>query len=702
MRWFLVTLIWWCGASAIPSPSSDIWTCPEIFEASIVECTCDMPHTLRCVGAENSLLIIGNKLKESKTSISLLDCSIQNISVINGPLLNGISLHGLVISSGELNNISSDAFEKLKSPLQALGLPNNKFSSVPIFALKSLPELDRLDLSGNKIKTLDSNSFGVLKNLSFLDVSNNVVARISQNTFSGLLNLKTLRLRGNKLKMLTIMRLNNMPDLDDFDISQNIISDPLGPNSLPSINSLKDLDLSHNFINSIKTEALRGVKNLQSLILHHNQIDVIEDNAFLYLSNLIDLDLSHNRIVAVSSTSLAHLKKLISLDLNNNHLRAITSDLILPLKSLQSLKLDDNDISIIDSNAFINISSFKHLVLTDNPLNCDCNLKEFSKWLVNSSLPDNDKESAVCTTPPSLENGLLIKIPPNNFFCEDEEKPEPLYKKKINLKDYSYDGTNVKLLWSIDKDTTPYSCDAIYVYEEKGFKVVPLDTIPLKCNSTHLKNPHVLQMRVPEGIELKNYHRYVYCLALFQQGVTDDLILGCSDVIPLVQIQNHLEQEIAKIPKVISVQGNLTANGNLSIYVRTFPVTNCTINLILLDQEYVLLQRELDCLNPEYNLIGLTQGPYRICANIIYHSSTEQQKAKCITVFNRTSQNNYFLIIAMLFILSVLCFILLALVVGIRRILVKSKIQTHQCYIAPDSDKDQHNRYVKLLATTKV
>lgn len=95
-------------------------------------------------------------------SVSLLDCTIQNLTVITNPLLEGVSLHGLVISSGELREVDQVAFQGLKSSLQALGLPNNQLPSVPTSALKFLQDLERLDLSSNKIKSLDVNSFKVI------------------------------------------------------------------------------------------------------------------------------------------------------------------------------------------------------------------------------------------------------------------------------------------------------------------------------------------------------------------------------------------------------------------------------------------------------------------------------------------------------------------------------------------------------------
>lgn len=61
----LLSLFWWCGISAIPASGPSAWVCPEIYEQPIVECTCDMPHTLRCKGDSTAIPIIGTFLQIS-------------------------------------------------------------------------------------------------------------------------------------------------------------------------------------------------------------------------------------------------------------------------------------------------------------------------------------------------------------------------------------------------------------------------------------------------------------------------------------------------------------------------------------------------------------------------------------------------------------------------------------------------------------
>ncbi|CAH0550794.1 unnamed protein product [Brassicogethes aeneus] len=718
MWWMALALVWWSGTSAIPSPGPqpppEVWKCPVIAEQPIVECSCDMPHTLRCTGDRTAMEIIGRTLRSLTTAyVSLLDCTVQNVTSISEPLLEGVSLHGLVVSSGEIKYIDPKAFGSLKAPLQALGLPNNQLTAVPTLALKSLPELDRLDLSGNRMKTIDANSFKGLRNLSFIDLSDNLITKIASNTFENLPQLRIIRLRGNRLTLQSLSEFNPTSTIEELDISGNNLIGPLGPKTFPKMLQLKDLQLSHNSLSSIKMAALQGLIKLTSLRLHHNSIDVIEDHAFRNLTNLVSLDLAHNRIVAVSGASLAHLELLTELDLRHNFLRALTPDLVLPLKKLTTLKLDDNDISIVASDAIKATTVLKHLTLSENPLNCDCSLSEFANWLMNSTLSKEDKSTAVCTTPPSLENGLLIDVPAENLLCGDDEQESLMapyanpYKARINLNNFKYDGSKINLKWNVEDEASPYTCDKIFVYEEEGENEVLIENNSINCDSSELPDPTVLNITVPNTIELIEQHRYRYCIALFEAGQSDDesLILGCSEVIPLVrnaQVQPKNDYSM-KLSKVLAIQANLSSYGSLNIDVNVFPQSKCELNIAILEQSSLLSQRKINCTEPKYTFIGLNHGPYRVCANVIRPGlAIDLAKPKCITVFKKESKGFTGLDVAFVSIFLVLFFMVIALIWGVRKILLKPKVQTHQCFLPPEFEEQQHSRYVKLQATTKL
>lgn len=142
--------------------SDGSWKCPNITDNRSLECGCDVPLTLRCSGDVHSLAVISNSLRKSSSSVSILDCTLRNVTVLNeAAIFQGVSLSGLFISSGEIKRVHRLAFSGLKTPLQILGLPNNALSSVPSSSLQSLTSLDRLDLSNNEIKMLSPTDFVV-------------------------------------------------------------------------------------------------------------------------------------------------------------------------------------------------------------------------------------------------------------------------------------------------------------------------------------------------------------------------------------------------------------------------------------------------------------------------------------------------------------------------------------------------------------
>lgn len=138
------------------------WVCPNITQNRNldVECGCDIPLTLRCSGDVHGLGLIAEALRTSKSSVTLLDCTLKNVTVLSeARIFENVSLHGLFISSGEIKRVHRSAFLGMNTPLQTLGLPNNALTNVPSNSLQQLTSLDRLDLSNNKIKSLASTDF---------------------------------------------------------------------------------------------------------------------------------------------------------------------------------------------------------------------------------------------------------------------------------------------------------------------------------------------------------------------------------------------------------------------------------------------------------------------------------------------------------------------------------------------------------------
>ncbi|XP_017483008.1 PREDICTED: uncharacterized protein LOC108371901 isoform X2 [Rhagoletis zephyria] len=546
--------------SAIPVYDPTIeWKCPNVTSSRSLECGCDLPHTLRCTGDLHGLTVLASNLRESPYTISLLDCSLRNVTFLSdAKIFEGISLYGLVISSGEIKRVHKSAFLGIKGPLQALGLPANALLSVPWNSISTLTALERLDLSNNKIKALGTSDFAGLSNLVYLELSNNQISSISQRTFMNLRKLEVLKLGGNRLGdyPTSLKALTACYNLRQLDLSANNLNGPLTATTLPGLRNLESLELNRNLIKSIQNKALQNFSGLTSLSLRHNQIDVLQDHAFYGLGALENLDLSFNGIVAISSASLQHLTRLITLDLTHNFLRALTSDLITPLPSLQVLRLAGNDISIVAKNALDGARELKSLSMQDNPLSCDCTIRSFAEWLQVAKIQSSDLMSATCVTPPRLEGAPLIQVPLETLNCEMDnvekdnaniiEQLEAITRQNhtTHIKDLSEEivlhelhfsaDYGLILTWILNLSKNDYMCDAIFVYKEENINEILIDNSPIHCESKVLNGQNTVSVIVPDSSSLEIGESYRFCLVMVQEENHDaDLNVGCSNITKL-------------------------------------------------------------------------------------------------------------------------------------------------------------------------
>ncbi|KAH0547066.1 leucine-rich repeat-containing protein 15-like [Cotesia glomerata] len=694
------------------------WECPNITKKN-VECSCDFPHTLRCTGDRTALQTINSHLKSSQGAISLLDVTVTGISTLPAEFLQDVALHGLVVSTGELRRVNDNAFTGLVRPLQALGLPNNLLESVPTLALAQLNGLDRLDLSLNKLHTLEANSFKSLASLTYLDLSENLLSQLSPQAFGPLKQLRSLKMRGNRLSVSALSALRGLKNLEELDLSSNLLIGPLGPNLLPSMPKLRFLTLSENELINVQQGALVGLKNLSYLSLSHNQIDVLEDHSFKYLSTLTNLDLASNRIVAVSSASLAHLENLVTLDLTHNFLRSLTADLVIPLTSLQDLKLDDNDITMVSSDVPTSKLKLKRLSLADNPLNCDCTLLDFANWLSNSPLDEEEKNSAVCATPPALENGILVQVSPGSLLCGDPTPPlmtkVPLAGAQLTLKEFRYDKSGVNILWNVEPCSESYTCDSLIVYEATGSSEVEIESKTLHCDSRFMANPCSLSVTIP-ALNLQIGHKYRYCVVLLVPSDHEDLSLGlgCSDIITLEE--SHMTTNVSSISstvlpavrqdgqRITGVHVNVSEQGflHVDISLSSYEANSCELFVIVFAGEVPLHRKKLNCSLAYAEMTGLIPGRYKVCASFNDERLDESNgRSRCVEV--QAVKQSFEMIILVIVVVS--CLLFITVVVFVRSLIKKVKapqIQT-QCFMPAQELEITHKaHYIKLLATTKV
>lgn len=322
----------------------------------------------------------------------------------------------------------------------------------------------------------------------------------------------------------------------------------------------------------------------------------------------------------------------------------------------------------------------------------------------------------MCATPPSLENGVLKDIPTADLLCgEGEDAQEALVaspsapvKGHINLQRFFYNGRVVTLVWEVQEAAVPYSCDAIFVYEEEGPNEVLVGTTPLSCNSSLMQDPGALSVAVPNSENLLPGHKYRYCVVLLQssEAVQDDLflVLGCSDVIPLVDNTTDLAEHFppSPPPNVTSIFTSVTQDG-LTVAIAVNPRNNCEVNLAVFQNNALLTQKKVNCTNSIFTFGGLMGDSYRVCANVLPGSPGGEglHEPVCVKVAeHRLDRHTGWVSILTFFGLTVgVCFSIVGCVVIKNS---KPRPSGHKCFTPPENEGKQHNKYIKLQATTKL
>ena len=194
---------------------------------------------------------------------------------------------------------------------------------------------------------------------------------------------QALILAGNKLRIDTLITNTasqsaasttmaaNLSNIQYVDLSQNELRfhqvEPLHK-LFTQLQSLRALDLSNNYLESLQPSLFNGLKSLQFLSLSGNTIVYIERNTFQTLTNLKTLKLNNNLLRAVNAEWFNNVSlSLRDLDLSGNRLGAIRETDLVHVKHIERLNLSKNNISEIDENCLVD-SEIRELDISHNQL----------------------------------------------------------------------------------------------------------------------------------------------------------------------------------------------------------------------------------------------------------------------------------------------------------------------------------------------
>lgn len=217
----------------------------------------------------------------------------------------------------------------------------------------------------------------------------------------------------------------------------------------PALSSdIQVLDLHDNPLRNLPQEVFAniGLLNLQRLNLRATKLRSIHADAFLELRILIEVDLADNDLSSLPRDIFRGNERLRLVVLSNNPLTTLVADQFPPLPHLRMLMLDGCRLRSIHTNAFRNLKSLetidlrrnqltflrlvtfsvpalKTISLSGNPWRCDCRLREFKDWFLESTLGNED---LVCVEPSTQAGNKWRNVLSESMACAPEVRSSTL------------------------------------------------------------------------------------------------------------------------------------------------------------------------------------------------------------------------------------------------------------------------------------
>lgn len=153
------------------------------------------------------------------------------------------------------------------------------------------------------------------------------------------------------------------------------------------------MNLGHNSLHHVPTEALKSATFLRRVVLGGNAMAHLEEGALSHV-NVGELDLNHLcRLKTVGPGAFSSLPMLTKLEINHNpHLVYVSPAFAQNLTRLQRLEIAGNGLVALDEISSQAFPSLRVLDVRNNRFACSCYLS----WLLSSSFDLVNKSEVSC------------------------------------------------------------------------------------------------------------------------------------------------------------------------------------------------------------------------------------------------------------------------------------------------------------------
>nr|XP_009860830.1 slit homolog 3 protein isoform X2 [Ciona intestinalis]XP_026693342.1 slit homolog 3 protein isoform X2 [Ciona intestinalis] len=281
----------------------------------------------------------------------------------------------------------------IRKDVKTLTLSGNHLKLLDVGEISQFPDLEKLDLKKNMIMTIRT-SPAMMPKLTFLNLRLNNISGLSKTHLKSFPNLEVLTLQHNNI--------TKIPN-DLFKYNRKLIRLYIGPNPIKSFQS--------NWL---------GTLSLRSLALRNVSLTKIPSQLLLQ-KNLTYVDMSDNYITTIRNKTFSKLTKLKWLILENNRIANIQANAFNGATSLRMIDLSENNLKTLPGSVFSNISKERlNIELWENQFMCDCKMKDLKIWIEKMEALDPMADIRFkCKTPTRMHEQVSDQLNPEDFVCQN-------------------------------------------------------------------------------------------------------------------------------------------------------------------------------------------------------------------------------------------------------------------------------------------